>query len=165
MGRHGRDGRQRHAARTLSPLAPNSAPICGRPRGAERLAHQVERLERQVLQQDRITGPPVRQGPSAAGALGLRKRVVARPAGSRLARIYHEQDLLVAECAERGILDGLRPAEMAGLVSVFTYEARGPLAGEVGGARLPGRLLENDGAPSRRWPVSWPATRQLSASG
>jgi ATP-dependent RNA helicase HelY len=45
-----------------------------------------------------------------------------------LARIYHEADLLIAECAGQGLLDGLDPAELAGLVSVFTYETRG--AGE-----------------------------------
>jgi ATP-dependent RNA helicase HelY len=47
------------------------------------------------------------------------------PAGERLARLYHEADLLVAECLETGALDGLGPAELAALVSVFVYEARG----------------------------------------
>ncbi len=61
------------------------------------------------------------------------------PAGARLARVYHEQDLLVTECAERGILNGLSPAEMAGLVSVFTYEPRGPALGEGEVAPLPDR--------------------------
>ena len=28
-------------------------------------------------------------------------------AGARLARIYHEADLLIADCLERGLLDGL----------------------------------------------------------
>jgi ATP-dependent RNA helicase HelY len=48
------------------------------------------------------------------------------PAGSRLGRIYHETDLLLAECLSRGLFDGLDAASMAGLASVFTYEARGP---------------------------------------
>ena len=47
-------------------------------------------------------------------------------AGERLSRIYHECDLLVAESLEAGLLDGLDPAAVAALVSVFTYEARGP---------------------------------------
>jgi ATP-dependent RNA helicase HelY len=47
------------------------------------------------------------------------------PAGERLVRIFHECDLLVAESIERGALDGLDPASLAGLVSVFTFEARG----------------------------------------
>ena len=46
--------------------------------------------------------------------------------GERLARIYHEADLLVAECLEDGVLDGLDAPSLAGMVSVFTYETRGP---------------------------------------
>jgi ATP-dependent RNA helicase HelY len=48
------------------------------------------------------------------------------PAGERLARLYHEADLLVAEALERGLLDGLDPPGVAALVSAFTYEPRGP---------------------------------------
>jgi ATP-dependent RNA helicase HelY len=47
-------------------------------------------------------------------------------AGDRLARIYHEADLLVAETLESGLLDGLDPPSVAALVSVFTFESRGP---------------------------------------
>jgi ATP-dependent RNA helicase HelY len=46
--------------------------------------------------------------------------------GRRLARIYHECDLLVAEALETGLLDGLDPAAMAAMVSCFTYEHRSP---------------------------------------
>jgi ATP-dependent RNA helicase HelY len=46
--------------------------------------------------------------------------------GRHLARLYHESDLLVAECLEMGLLDGLDAAAVAGLVSCFTYEPRGP---------------------------------------
>ena len=48
--------------------------------------------------------------------------------GKVLARTYHECDLLVAEAMCSGILDDLDPATMAGLVSCFTYEHRGPTA-------------------------------------
>ena len=48
------------------------------------------------------------------------------PRGERLARIYHESDLLIAECLEHGVLDGLDAPSLAGLASVFTYESRGP---------------------------------------
>ncbi|MEI8390969.1 MAG: DEAD/DEAH box helicase [Actinomycetes bacterium] len=44
--------------------------------------------------------------------------------GEVLARTFHESDLLVAECLDRGLLDGLDPAAMAGLASVFVYEHR-----------------------------------------
>ncbi len=46
--------------------------------------------------------------------------------GQVLARTYHEADLLVAEAMASGLLDGLAPAELAALVSAFTYEHRGP---------------------------------------
>jgi ATP-dependent RNA helicase HelY len=46
--------------------------------------------------------------------------------GQVLARTYHESDLLVAEAMMAGLLDGLAPAELAALVSTFTYEHRGP---------------------------------------
>ncbi|MGH9065009.1 MAG: hypothetical protein ACRD0L_13745 [Acidimicrobiales bacterium] len=48
------------------------------------------------------------------------------PAGDRLARLYHELDLLLAQVLEEGLLDGLDPPAVAGLVSVLTYETRGP---------------------------------------
>jgi ATP-dependent RNA helicase HelY len=44
--------------------------------------------------------------------------------GARLAHLYHECDLLIAETLEAGLLDDLDPASLAGLVSVFTYEHR-----------------------------------------
>ncbi|MEM9891613.1 MAG: DEAD/DEAH box helicase [Actinomycetota bacterium] len=43
----------------------------------------------------------------------------------RLARLYHECDLLVVEALEDGLFDGLNPAEVAGLASCFVYEERG----------------------------------------
>jgi ATP-dependent RNA helicase HelY len=46
--------------------------------------------------------------------------------GQVLARTYHESDLLVAEALSQGLLDGLDPATLAGLVSTFVYEHRGP---------------------------------------
>jgi len=44
--------------------------------------------------------------------------------GNRLAHLYHECDLLLAEALHTGVLDDLDPASLAGLVSVFTYEHR-----------------------------------------
>ncbi len=44
--------------------------------------------------------------------------------GQRLARIYSESDLLVAECLRRGAWKGLTPAELAGVVSSVVYESR-----------------------------------------
>jgi len=46
--------------------------------------------------------------------------------GEILARLFHECDLLVVESVRQGLLDGLGPAELAGLLSVFVYEHRSP---------------------------------------
>ncbi|MGV0627240.1 DEAD/DEAH box helicase [Mycolicibacter minnesotensis] len=45
--------------------------------------------------------------------------------GRMLARIYNESDLLVAECLRTGTWDGLKPAELAAVVSAVLYETRG----------------------------------------
>lgn len=44
--------------------------------------------------------------------------------GQRLAQIHNESDLLVAQCLKRGIWDDLDPAELAGVVSMCTFENR-----------------------------------------
>ncbi|OBH59899.1 RNA helicase [Mycobacterium sp. E2479] len=51
--------------------------------------------------------------------------------GRLLARIYSESDLLVAECLRTGAWSGLKPAELAAVVSAVLYETRG---GEAPGA-------------------------------
>ncbi|MEE6179976.1 DEAD/DEAH box helicase [Mycobacterium sp. 050134] len=45
--------------------------------------------------------------------------------GRLLARIYSESDLLVAECLRKGAWAGLKPAELAAVVSAVLYETRG----------------------------------------
>jgi ATP-dependent RNA helicase HelY len=51
--------------------------------------------------------------------------------GQLLRSIYHECDLLIAECVSAGIFDDLEPAQLAGLLSSFVFEAkRGSRAGK-----------------------------------
>jgi ATP-dependent RNA helicase HelY len=45
--------------------------------------------------------------------------------GKLLARIYSESDLLVAECLRTGAWAGLKPPELAAVVSAVLYETRG----------------------------------------
>ena len=49
--------------------------------------------------------------------------------GRLLARIYSESDLLVAECLRGGTWEGLRPAELAAVLSTVLYESRGDTPG------------------------------------
>ncbi len=60
--------------------------------------------------------------------------------GSRLARIWSESDLLVAECLRHKVWDGLSAAELAGAVSALVYEAR---RAEDPGAPVPGGALRD----------------------
>ena len=46
------------------------------------------------------------------------------PAGHRLARIYTESDLLVAECLRQGVWDELSPPALAAVASALVYESR-----------------------------------------
>ena len=46
--------------------------------------------------------------------------------GVLVSRIFHEADLAVAEALHTGRLDGLSPAELASVLSAFTYEHRSP---------------------------------------
>ncbi|AKK03131.1 DEAD/DEAH box helicase [Corynebacterium epidermidicanis] len=50
--------------------------------------------------------------------------------GERLAQIHNESDLLVAQCLRRGIWNELDPAELAGVVSLCTFENRKESGGE-----------------------------------
>jgi ATP-dependent RNA helicase HelY len=54
------------------------------------------------------------------------------PSGQRLARLYHECDLLVVEALQDGLFEGLDPADVAALASCFAYEERraGPLGSQ-----------------------------------
>jgi ATP-dependent RNA helicase HelY len=73
--------------------------------------------------------------------------------GELLARLYTETDLLLAEALREGVLDGLDPADLAAVVSCFTYERRGP---EGLGPSVPSRW------PSREVPARWRTLEQLS---
>lgn len=107
---------------------------------ADRLSRDVDRLTRRIKgrsdslarQFDRVLGVLERRGYVDGWALTA--------AGQRLARLYHESDLLIAEAIDLGILDRLGPADLAGLVSCFTYETRGSAEPEI---RYPtGKLRE-----------------------
>ena len=49
------------------------------------------------------------------------------PRGEILQWIFHEMDLLVALCVDGAVFDDVSPAELAGLISVLTYEHRSRL--------------------------------------
>ena len=58
-------------------------------------------------------------------------RWVLTEKGETLRAVYNESDLLVVEALERGLFDGLDPAELAAMCSTLVYEPRGPETGVV----------------------------------
>jgi ATP-dependent RNA helicase HelY len=114
---------------------------------ADRLARDMERLERRVKGRIESLARQFDRVLRVLEAWGYVDGWSLTDSGGRLARIYHESDLLIAECAGHGLLDDLDASELAGLVAVFTYEARGPGEPVVSfpSARLRRRWAEIDG--------------------
>ncbi len=107
------------------------------------------RLVRSSFAQYLSDAPLTRQLDAVVGLLGDRGylagwRVTA--AGERLAGIYHDCDLLVAEAVGAGLLGGLDAPSLAAVVSLFTFESRraAPPA-DLPNARLAGRAADLDG--------------------
>jgi ATP-dependent RNA helicase HelY len=103
-------------------------------------AHKaLRRLERVDKDLDRVRSAAARRAESLAaqfdrvielleerGHLDLdRASWALTPSGQRLARLYHECDLLVVEAMEEGVFDRLNSAEVAAMASSFVYEERG----------------------------------------
>ncbi|HET9060658.1 MAG TPA: DEAD/DEAH box helicase [Acidimicrobiales bacterium] len=124
---------------------------------AERLGRQVGRLQKQVLGRSDSLARQFDRVLRLLEAWGYVHGWSLTASGERLSRTYHPQDLLVAECAERGLFDGLKPAEMAAFASIFTYEPRGP-GGEGLRGGMPNRRLED------RWRVVQNIASELARS-
>ena len=109
-----RDAHLRAAAQ-----ADRVAPRAGRPRPPDR-RRTTESLARRF---DRVLAGARR--PGATSTAGR-----SPPRGELLVRIYHECDLLVAECLGAGLLDGLDPPSLAGAGVVLHLRApqHGPAA-------------------------------------
>jgi len=91
----------------------------------DRLTRDLERLERRVKGRLESLARQFDRVLRVLEAWGYVDGWNLTDGGQRLARLYHESDLLIAECVSQGLLDGLGEAELAGMVSVFTFEARG----------------------------------------
>ncbi len=77
--------------------------------------------------------------------------------GNRLARIYHEADLLVAEAVAGEILEGAEPSVLAGVLSALVFERRRA-------RRVVGHPGRRSRAGPARAPARWPG-KVRSASG
>jgi ATP-dependent RNA helicase HelY len=92
------------------------------------LEHSTRALQRDV---DRTTGSlarELRRIVSVLTELGYLDGASGSPRptadGLRLAGLYADTDLLLAECVRSGVLDDLDAADLAAVISVFTHETR-----------------------------------------
>ena len=106
----------------------------------DRSQRDVERLERRVTARGASLARQFDRVLSLLESWDYVDEWSLTPAGMLLARLSSETDLLVAEALRDGVLAGLAPAEVAAVVSCFTYERRGPEG--------------NTPAPPLRWPTS-----------
>ena len=100
---------------------------------SERLRREIERLSVAASERGSSLSDQFDRVLQLLEHLGYLDGWSVTPAGTMLSGLYHEADLLVAECLQAGVLDGLSAAQMAALVSGFVYEQRGP--GSGGGRR------------------------------
>jgi ATP-dependent RNA helicase HelY len=118
---------------------------------ADRLQREAERLVRRIKgrtdslarQFDRVLG--------VLETLGYVDGWRLTPSGERLARVYHESDLLIASAIDAGLFDGLDAVDLAGFASCFTYETRGGAEAQpsLPAGRLGDRLRALDGIAQR----------------
>ncbi|MBI4729626.1 MAG: DEAD/DEAH box helicase [Acidobacteria bacterium] len=97
----------------------------------EDLARDTERLRRRVRSRTETLGRTFERVLTVLEAFGyVRDERPATPTvapterGERLARVYSESDLLVAEALDAGVFDGLDAPEIAAVASTLVFETR-----------------------------------------
>ena len=117
---------RRHWRSTRWPTIRSASRSCG-PRGAiERFERDQQRTERRVRGRSESLARQFDRVLRVLEAWGYVDGWQLTETGEQLARLYTETDLLLAEALREELLDGLRPPELAAVVSCFTYERRGP---------------------------------------
>jgi ATP-dependent RNA helicase HelY len=110
---------------------------------AERLARDVDRLERRIRGRTESLARQFDRVLRVLDSWGYVDGWELSEGGQMLTRLYSETDLLVAESVREGLLDGLDPPSMAAVCSVFSYETRGPDQGAAQRVRFPNRTVRD----------------------
>jgi len=129
----GGDGRGAKAQRLAEALAAHPVAACPDLKShlraawrADQKAKEVHQVERSIRGRNESLARMFDRVLRVLEAWGYVDGWALTSAGERLRSLYHESDLLVAECLRSGLFDELSPSEVAGLASVFTFELRGP---------------------------------------
>ncbi len=117
---------------------------------AERIERDVARLLRRVTSRNESLARQFDRVLSVLEAWGYVDEWSLTDAGKLLARLNTEGDLVLAEALREGHLSGVNAEELAALVSVFTFQRRGP---------------ESEPMPPRRWPDNQVARRSRAIDG
>jgi ATP-dependent RNA helicase HelY len=110
---------------------------------AERLARDVDRLERRIRGRTESLARQFDRVLRVLDSWGYIEAWQLTDAGEMLTRLYSETDLLLAESLREGLLDGLDAPSMAAVCSVFSYETRGPDQGAQHRVRFPNRTVRD----------------------
>jgi ATP-dependent RNA helicase HelY len=110
---------------------------------AERLARDVERLERRIRGRTESLARQFDRVLRVLDSWGYVEGWQLTDAGEMLTRLYSETDLLLAESLREGLLDGLDAPSMAAVCSVFSYETRGPDQAAAHRVRFPNRTVRD----------------------
>ena len=110
---------------------------------AERLARDVDRLERRIRGRTESLARQFDRVLRVLDSWGYVEAWELTGAGEMLTRLYSETDLLLAESLREGLLDGLDAPSMAAVCSVFSYETRGPDQGSPQRVRFPNRTVRD----------------------
>ncbi|HEX9258794.1 MAG TPA: DEAD/DEAH box helicase [Acidimicrobiales bacterium] len=123
-----RHRRQTAAAQAAHPVAadPDLGERLKAAAQAERVAREVDDLRERVKGRSQSLARKFDRVLRILETWGYLEGWALTDSGERLARLFHESDLLVVEALRMGLFDDLDPASLAGLASVFTYEHRSP---------------------------------------
>jgi ATP-dependent RNA helicase HelY len=91
---------------------------------ASKLGRDIQGLERRIRSRTETLARQFDRVLRVLQKLGYVRGFTVTDRGERLARIYGEADILVAESLSEGVLEGLSPSELAAVVSALVYESR-----------------------------------------
>ena len=92
---------------------------------AERIDRELEQLEKRVANSTQSVSNKFDELVKLLTEWGFVEEWTLTQRGQMLSHIFHESDLLIANCVSEGIFDGLSASNMAAMASVFVFQARG----------------------------------------